>query len=363
MKTLTSRIKRRVLLLINNFKSDCAFSILYALLRVMDELCGRVHLNKLSNIAHEKKDKWILNYLERQLSDLIQKYKNIDDIGVFEENAPVWVCWWTGVEMAPDLVKQCIKSIRKQTGSHPVHVIDQNSYSVYIDIPDYMMHKVKNGQMGIAHLSDYIRVSLLEKYGGLWLDSTIFCASSLPESYFELPFFTCKSNPTSCGYLSQMRWTTFVLGGWRGNVFYRFIKEAFEEYWSQEQAAVDYLFFDYLIEVIGDHNCMELKGYIARCRFFVGARTHATIAAYSSCVPTLVLGYSVKSRGIARDLFGNEENYVLPVQSLQEPDELTKHFRWLVGHEKEIKDHLEKIMPEYISKAYSGKMALDKLVR
>lgn len=249
MKTLTSRIKRRVLLLINNFKSDCAFSILYALLRVMDELCGRVHLNKLSNIAHEKKDKWILNYLERQLSDLIQKYKNIDDIGVFEENAPVWVCWWTGVEMAPDLVKQCIKSIRKQTGSHPVHVIDQNSYSVYIDIPDYMMHKVKNGQMGIAHLSDYIRVSLLEKYGGLWLDSTIFCASSLPKSYFELPFFTCKSNPTSCGYLSQMRWTTFVLGGWRGNVFYRFIKEAFEEYWSQEQAAVDYLFFDYLIEV------------------------------------------------------------------------------------------------------------------
>ena len=117
------------------------------------------------------------------------------------------------------------------------------------------------------------------------------------------------------------------------------------------------------IMLIGDHNCMELKGYIARCRFFVGARTHATIAAYSSCVPTLVLGYSVKSRGIARDLFGNEENYVLPVQSLQEPDELTKHFRWLVGHEKEIKDHLEKIMPEYISKAYSGKMALDKLVR
>ena len=55
--------------------------------------------------------------MERQLSDLIQKYKNIDDIGVFEENAPVWVCWWTGVEMAPDLVKQCIKSIRKQSSS------------------------------------------------------------------------------------------------------------------------------------------------------------------------------------------------------------------------------------------------------
>ncbi len=114
--------------------------------------------------------------------------------------------------------------------------------------------------------------------------------------------------------------------------------------------------------LIGDHNCMELKGYIARCRFFVGARTHATIAAYSSCVPTLVLGYSVKSRGIAKDLFGTEENYVLPVQSLDEPDELTKHFRWLVEHETEIQEHLKKNMPEYISKAYLGKKALDELI-
>ena len=61
--------------------------------------------------------------------------------------------------------------------------------------------------------------------------------------------------------------------------------------------------------VIEDHDCQQLKGYIANCRMFIGARTHATIAAYSSCVPTLVVGYSVKARGIAIDLFGTEENY------------------------------------------------------
>ncbi len=54
-------------------------------------------------------------------------------------------------------------------------------------------------------------------------------------------------------------------------------------------------------------------------------RTHATIAAYSTGVPTLVVGYSVKARGIARDLFGTEDGYVLPVQQLKESDELTKH--------------------------------------
>ena len=55
---------------------------------------------------------------------------------------------------------------------------------------------------------------------------------------------------------------------------------------------------------------------------FIGARTHSTIAAYSSGVPTLVVGYSVKAKGIAKDLFGTEENYVLPVQALKEENNL-----------------------------------------
>lgn len=106
------------------------------------------------------------------------------------------------------------------------------------------------------------------------------------------------------------------------------------------------------IMMLGDHNCMELKGYIARCRFFVGARTHATIAAYSTCVPTLVLGYSVKSRGIARDLFGSEEHYVIPVQELKNETELAEGFLWLMEHEDNIRAHLQKIMPDYIERAY-----------
>ena len=76
--------------------------------------------------------------------------------------------------------------------------------------------------------------------------------------------------------------------------------------------------------MIEDHNAMELKGYIARCRFMVVARTHASIAAYSTQVPTLVVGYSVKARGIAKDIFGTEENYVIPVQSLTKESELTE---------------------------------------
>ncbi|MBR3289870.1 MAG: polysaccharide pyruvyl transferase family protein [Clostridia bacterium] len=99
--------------------------------------------------------------------------------------------------------------------------------------------------------------------------------------------------------------------------------------------------------LIEDANCMQLKGYIARCALFVGARTHATIAAYSSCVPTLVVGYSTKAKGIARDLFGTEDGYVLPVQSLRMPDDLTAAFAALDSRKEAAKAHLVEIMPAY----------------
>lgn len=111
-----------------------------------------------------------------------------------------------------------------------------------------------------------------------------------------------------------------------------------------------YDMFDYTgrVVIVDDHNCMELKGFIQRCRMFIGARTHATIAAYSSCVPTLVMGYSVKSRGIARDLFETEDKYVLPVQDLKDKQELKNAFIWLMEHEKEIRDRLIETMPKYL---------------
>ena len=115
--------------------------------------------------------------------------------------------------------------------------------------------------------------------------------------------------------------------------------------------------------ISNEYNCCELKGIIRRCLFFVGARTHSTIAAYSSCVPTLVLGYSVKAKGIAKDLFGSYENYVVPVQELTDTLELTHKFQWLYEHEDEIRHHLNEIMPAYIQSAYKGAEVLKQFVK
>ena len=86
------------------------------------------------------------------------------------------------------------------------------------------------------------------------------------------------------------------------------------------------------VVMIEDAPAEVLKGYISGCCFFVGARTHSTIAAYSSGVPTLVIGYSVKSRGIATDLFGTCEGYVIPVQEIEDPKSLISSYEFIMGN-------------------------------
>lgn len=113
---------------------------------------------------------------------------------------------------------------------------------------------------------------------------------------------------------------------------------------------------------LGDYTCEEIKGYIARCRFFIGARTHATIAAYSTFVPTLVVGYSIKSLGIAQDLFGSYENYVLAVQDMSSKYDLQKAFSYIMENENFIRERLRQIIPKYKESSLAAGMSLKSVV-
>ncbi len=100
-----------------------------------------------------------------------------------------------------------------------------------------------------------------------------------------------------------------------------------------------------------NYNAAQKKYIISQCRMFVGARTHATIAAYSSLVPTLVVGYSIKSVGIATDLLGTDKGNVIPVSELNDPNALKKAFQQFMERENSILDLLRSNVPGYIEKA------------
>ena len=104
----------------------------------------------------------------------------------------------------------------------------------------------------------------------------------------------------------------------------------------------------------------ELKWAIARCAVFAGARTHSTIAALSSCVPTFSIAYSLKARGINRDVYGNLD-YCINVADLT-PAIFGERLKDLLEKETPIRDRLRDIIPDFQAKAFSAGPLLRKLV-
>ena len=131
---------------------------------------------------------------------------------------------------------------------------------------------------------------------------------------------------------------------------YDFMKPIFEKFEHTGRIAI----------LPSDLEARQYKGYIAGTRFFVGARTHSTIAAYSSGVPTIALGYSVKARGIAKDIFG-EEKYVLDIKAMTDYEELRDEFLKLLENENEIRRDLMKSIPLRMRSAMEAGEMLQKI--
>lgn len=98
-------------------------------------------------------------------------------------------------------------------------------------------------------------------------------------------------------------------------------------------------------------NYLQIRYVISKCHSFIGARTHAVISAYSTCVPAIALGYSIKSKGIAKDLNLPDE-LVVDTDNEIKPDQLLNSFLFLEENYSTIKSHLQEIMPAYRKKAY-----------
>lgn len=106
---------------------------------------------------------------------------------------------------------------------------------------------------------------------------------------------------------------------------------------------------DRVVLVSDKLSARQYKSIIAGGRFCVAARTHVTIAAYSSCVPTLAIGYSTKAKGIAKDL--GYSDYIVDVEDAKMEEALLCKFKEMVKHESELKEQLKQIIESYKRKA------------
>ena len=198
-----------------------------------------------------KKHDFVLSYIQNELGNIIKAYKTKNEIN--GESIPasrnIWLLWWQGEDKMPPLVKACIDSTRRNANGAKVHLITKDNYQSYIDIPSYIIDKHKNVHVSFAQLSDIIRYTLLEKYGGLWLDATIYTGSPIPEEFFEYNYFIWHTEQAKTCFVQQDDYHGFIVGGKPHEKLVSFVRDMFFEYWKEHDVLVDYLMVDYLIYI------------------------------------------------------------------------------------------------------------------
>mgnify|MGYP000901990714 CR=1 FL=1 len=107
-------------------------------------------------------------------------------------------------------------------------------------------------------------------------------------------------------------------------------------------------------------NAVQIKDVISRLRFLIAARTHATIAALSCGVPTISIAYSIKARGINRDLFGHDK-VLLPTATVGAAT-LEMGLRYLFEEEANLRNRLERQIPQYQAKLEEATLRLQAIV-
>lgn len=199
--------------------------------------------------AFAKRHELIESYLKQNGYDS-DDMENCNDDGNEKEPAPIWICWWQGENDAPPMVKRCIESIKLHSNNHPVQMITFDNFRQFVDIDEPIVEKVRKGLFKLAHFADLVRFKLLAKYGGLWLDSTIYLTKDIDEGYFH-QLFSVKTLPIDNDSVSEYRWCTFVLGG--GNQFkniYSQLSRMLERYMMENDVFIDYLLIDYFIDIL-----------------------------------------------------------------------------------------------------------------
>lgn len=113
------------------------------------------------------------------------------------------------------------------------------------------------------------------------------------------------------------------------------------------------------VKLIDDEllNARQLKGIISQCDIFIGARTHSIVAAYSTCVPAIALGYSIKAKGIAEDLLGTDKGNVFSVKNEQDMKNLLDGLKDYIKNEDAYRRRLEENINEYRKKSYAAQEA------
>jgi hypothetical protein len=194
------------------------------------------------------------------LEELIAQYS--DNELEHEHNRKIWVCWLQGMEQAPEIVKVCHASLIQCLNDREVVVITSQNVNDYVTFPEHIQRKYDKGVIPIAQYSDLLRLELLTRYGGTWVDATVLCSGNVNGNlnlveYLDAELFLYQYlGDRGTRFLGISNW--FITASSNQKVLL-ILRDMLYEYWKDYNCVVAYFIFHIFFTMISERMPEEIE--------------------------------------------------------------------------------------------------------
>lgn len=210
------------------------------------------------------------NKIQRKLE---KKYRNILDQSLQRDyvqlprkhEKKIWFCWLQGIEHAPKLVQECYQSLKKYISEYEIILITEQNMFQYVQFPTYIMEKWRKGIITNTHLSDLLRVELLIRYGGTWIDSTVLCTGmQIPKYILDSDLFLYQVlKPGRDGHAITI--SSWLMTACSNNRVLLITRDLLYEYWKTHNMMMDYFLLHMFLSIVLEQCHEEQKRIVKVC--------------------------------------------------------------------------------------------------
>ena len=185
----------------------------------------------------------------------------------------VWMYWEQGWDEAPPVVRECRRSWKHHNPGWEVRCLDGATVREYFDFAAWMprdggrprwvwnlrraahdaRHRLRAGRprrrmigtrsVSVQARADVLRLHLLNRYGGVWADATVWCHRPLDDwirSCLDGGYCSFVNEQERSRNAELLRWTSWFLIARKNHYVMQRLLEAAREYWTRHTVEDEY---------------------------------------------------------------------------------------------------------------------------
>lgn len=156
--------------------------------------------------------------------------------------ARVWMYWGQGIAGAPAIVRRCHAALLAHHDPEQVMVLDDRAIDEHVDVPGWVRDRTRGDR---TKFSDVLRLELLARHGGAWLDATCLARGNVLEllpGLLAAGFFAPRYRRT--------RIASWFMASDPGGAVIRMLRSAQVTYWRHHDRPIDYYVLHHLFEAL-----------------------------------------------------------------------------------------------------------------